>query len=77
MDLGLTSEQKLTALRAAESGIQNEIFNMLLRMGIDPDTYNPAVDNDLIDSMFTGEKNRVTSLLASLEMVRTKIQSLS
>lgn len=44
MDLQLTNAQKLASLQAAEAGIQSEIFNMLLRMGIDPDTYNPDAE---------------------------------
>lgn len=77
MDLQLTNAQKLSALQSAEAGIQSEIFSMLLRMGIDPDTYNPDDEPAIIDPAFTGEKARVAALLASLEMVRNKIQSLA
>ena len=77
MDLGLTNEQKLVSLTSAEAGIKTEIFNNLLRMGIDPDTYNPETGFDTVDPVFTGEKNRVNSLIESLSMIRTKIQALS
>lgn len=76
MDLQLTNAQKLSALQSAEAGIQSEIFNMLLRMGIDPDAYNPDAEPEVIDPVFSGEKARVAALLDSLEMVRNKIQSL-
>jgi hypothetical protein len=77
MDLQLTDEQKLAALHAAEAGIQSEIFSMLLRMGVDPDTYDPDAGQATIDPAFSGERTRVNSLISSLDMIRNKIQSLS
>lgn len=77
MDLQLTNAQKLAALQSAEAGIQSEIFNMLLRMGVDPDSFDPDAEPQTIDPAFSGEKARVSALLASLQMVRDKIQSLS
>lgn len=76
MELGLTREQKLASLNAAKSGIQGEVFNMLLRLGIDPDTYDPNAGLDTIDPVFTGERNRINQLILSLAMIEDKIQAI-
>ena len=76
MDLGLTNEQKVMALNSVKSGIQTDIYTQLGRMGLDPDTYEPSADNDVIDS-FIGERTRVNALIASLVLIESKITELS
>jgi hypothetical protein len=76
MNLGLTGEQKLMALNSVKSGIQTDIYTQLIRMGFDPDTYEPSADNDVIDS-FVGERTRVNALIASLDLIESKIAELS
>ena len=76
MDLGLTDVQKITALNSIKSGIQTDIYAHLIRMGFDPDTYEPSADNDVIDS-FVGERTRVNALIASLALIESKITELS
>jgi hypothetical protein len=76
MDLGLTDAQKLMALNSVKNGIQTDIYTQLIRMGFDPDTYDPSADNDVIDS-FVGERTRVNTLISSLELIESKITELS
>jgi|APGre2960657404_1045060.scaffolds.fasta_scaffold00764_4 hypothetical protein len=76
MDLGLTDAQKLMALNSVKNGIQTDIYTQLIRMGFDPDTYEPSADNDVIDS-FVGERTRVNTLISSLELIESKITELS
>jgi hypothetical protein len=76
MDLGLTNAQKIAALNSVKSGIQTDIYSQLIRMGFDPDTYEPSADNDVIDS-FVGERTRVNALIASLALIESKITELS
>jgi hypothetical protein len=76
MDLGLTNEQKLMALNSVKSGIQTDIYTQLIRMGLDPDTYDPSLASDPIDA-FVGERVRVNTLISSLNLIESKITELS
>jgi hypothetical protein len=76
MDLGLTNQQKLMALNSVKSGIQTDIYTQLIRMGLDPDTYDPASASDPIDA-FVGERTRVNTLISSLDLIESKIDELS
>lgn len=76
MDLGLTNEQKLMALNSVKNSIQTDIYTQLIRMGLDPDTYEPSADSDVIDS-FIGERTRVNTLISSLDLIESKITELS
>jgi hypothetical protein len=76
MDLGLTNEQKLMALNSVKNGIQIDIYTQLIRMGFDPDTYEPSADNEVIDA-FVGERTRVNTLILSLDLIESKIAELS
>lgn len=75
MDLGLTKEQKLAALTSVKTGIQSEIYSLLLRIGVDPDLYDPAAESG--GDMMIGERARVNMLIDSLAMIETKTAELS
>jgi hypothetical protein len=74
MDLGLTSEQKLASLTSIQAGMKGEIYSLLFRCGIDPDTYDPEEDNG---EMFNGELTRARSMIESLKLIESKITELS
>lgn len=74
MDLGLTSEQKLASLTSIQVGMKGEIYSLLFRSGIDPDTYDPEADNG---EMFNGELTRAKSMIESLKLIESKIAELS
>ena len=76
MNLGLTSEQKIMTLNAVKSNIQTDIYTQLIRIGLDPDTYEPTADSDVIDS-FVGERTRINALIASLTLIESKLAELS
>jgi hypothetical protein len=77
MDLGLTNQQKEMALRNSKSGITTEIYNILIRLGIDPDTFS-SVDElpTQTDGSFAGEYNRVKGLISALELIESKLNEL-
>ena len=75
MDLGLTNEQKLAALASVKSGIQSEIYSLLVRIGVDPDSYDPAAEPG--GDMVIGERARVATLISSLELIESKLVELS
>lgn len=75
MDLGLTNEQKLAALASVKSGIQSEIYSLLIRIGVDPDSYDPTAEPG--GDMVIGERARVATLISSLELIESKLIELS
>jgi hypothetical protein len=75
MDLGLTAEQKRVALNAAKSTARSEIYNILIRMGVDPDTFDPTAERET-DMILVGEYQRLDALLASLELIEEKLADL-
>lgn len=75
MDFELTAQQKIDTLTATKKNIKTEIYNILIRVGIDPDTFD---ENDLsdFDPVMIGEKERVQSLLSGLSMIEAKLAAL-
>jgi hypothetical protein len=75
MDFGLTQTQKAAALSGAKSGLALEMYNMLIRLGVDPDTY---VDGDEIEvsPQLIGEKERFQILLDSYKAVVLKLSEM-
>jgi len=76
MDLGLTNEQKTAALRGQKVGIQGEVYNLLVRMNVDPDDFDPTAPLASNDS-FVGELTRLSYLLESLNLIESKLAELS
>lgn len=76
MNLGLTDEQKLTTLRGTLGSLNSEIYTLLIRMGVDPDTFE-SVENLSDNPLMSGEKARLEVLLSSRQLVEEKISSLS
>jgi hypothetical protein len=77
MDLGLNNQQKEMALRNSKAGITTEIYNILIRIGIDPDTF-ASVDELPVshDGVFAGEYGRVKGLVSALELIESKLDEL-
>ena len=76
MDLGLTNAQKTSSLQNQKTGIQGEVYNLLVRMNIDPDDFDPAAPLEPNDS-FIGELSRLSNLLESLTLIESKLAELS
>jgi hypothetical protein len=80
MELNLTSAQKLQSLEGSEVSLSHEIYNLLLRINLDPDAFQ-ASDLDSMDQStvagYDGEIMRLRKLLAAYTSVKAKIQSLS
>jgi hypothetical protein len=77
MELNLTSAQKLQALDSSEVALSHEIYNLLLRMNLDPDEFEESDLDSISSPGLDGETVRLRRLLESLTTVRAKIQSLS
>lgn len=75
MDFNLTTEQKIKALTASKETILSEMYLLLVRMGIDPDTFN--VDDEVEENVkYAGEKYRLEGLIQSFKMVEGKLADL-
>ena len=75
MDFELTAQQKIDTLQATKRSIKSEIFNILIRVGIDPDTFT-IDDLSVFDPVMIGEKERVQSLIKGLDMIESKLADL-
>lgn len=75
MEFNLTTEQKIRSLEDTKKHMLNEVFGLLVGLGIDPDefdatTWVPAEPP-------TGNEARVTSLLTNITRADAKIAALS
>lgn len=76
MNLNLTPEQKLASLQAASSTLSQEIYNLLLRIGVDPETFQEADIESLRTPALDGEIMRLQQLISALSIVTDKLSSL-
>ena len=75
MNFGLTQTQKVVALNGAKSGLALEMYNMLIRLGVDPDTYTDG-DEIVVVPQLTGEKERFEILLNSYNAIILKLSEM-
>ena len=79
MELNLTSAQKLQALQGSAVALSSEIYNILLRMGFDPDVFE-IEDLDSLEPLsmqgMDGEVARLRKLAQSYEIVKAKVTAL-
>lgn len=77
MELNLTSAQKLQALESSDVALSHEIYNLLLRMNLDPDAFEKEDLDEMSGVAIDGEVLRLRRLISAHETVKAKIQSLS
>lgn len=77
MEFNLTEEQKLQSLQNAETTISHEIYNVLLRIGVDPETFEEDDIEGLRDPGVDGEILRLERLLSSLSVVKQKLSDIA
>ena len=73
MEFNLTPEQKIQSLQNAEATLSQEIYNTLLRAGVDPDTFEESDIDELRVPGLDGEVIRLEKLLLSLSVVKQKL----
>ena len=76
MELNLTTEQKLQSLQNAEVTLSHEIYNTLLRVGVDPEVFEESDIEELRIPGFDGEVLRLEKLLSSLSVVKQKLSTI-
>lgn len=76
MEFNLTADQKLASLQGASSMLNQEIYNLLLRIGVDPDEFEEEDIESLRTPALDGEISRLQQLLAALSVVTDKLSAL-
>jgi hypothetical protein len=71
MDYGLNTQQKKGILQSSLANVKSEIYHMLLRSGLDPDTFDP--ESYTISEVLIGEQQRLETLLGSVELISRKL----
>lgn len=76
MKFNITNEQKKKMLEDSKSSIHSELYLLMVKMGIDPDTY--TLGDKLEDNpKFGGEKFRFDGIVSALMNIEAKIAELS
>ena len=75
MELNLTQSEKLQLCQNAKSGIEKELYTLLVRLGVDPETFDEEVG--FTGTNYTGEYLRIQELINALNQIKVKITELS
>ena len=75
MEFNLTQEEKLQLCQSSKSGIERELYTLLVRLGISPETFDEEVG--FTGTNFTGEYIRIQELVNALNQIKVKITELS
>lgn len=71
----ISNEKKLELLAITRSGLVQELYTTLLRLGINPDTFDKASWVEP-SPVLTPEEHKITQIISSLELTDEKIASL-
>lgn len=75
MDFGLTNSQKKAALTSVKSSLSLEIYNLFIRLGLDPDAYQSGDVLEVAPAM-AGDRDRLEKLIESFEAVTQKLDAI-
>jgi len=73
----IDTKQRLQILRGTYKSLEIELFEVLTRLGIDVDEYEPGSNPDFANSVDNWNKRRVIELEATLATIKAKIDSLA
>jgi hypothetical protein len=76
MEFNLTAEQKIQSLESIESTMNIEIYNILLRCGVDPETFVEEDVDNILSPGLEGEVLRLKKLITAIALVRSKLQNI-
>jgi hypothetical protein len=76
MEFNLTAEQKIQSLQNAETAMSHEIYNTLLRLGVDPETFEESDIEQITATGLEGETIRLRRLILSLNVIKQKLQNI-
>ncbi len=75
MEFNLTTEQKIRSITDSKTNMLNEVYGLLVGVGIDPDEFDPTTWVPAESE--TGNDVRIRSLLTNITRADTKIAELS
>ncbi len=75
MEFNVTTAQKIRSITDTKTHMLNEVFGLLVGLGIDPDEFDPTTWVPAEPP--SGNEARVTSLLTNIERAEVKIAELS
>lgn len=75
MEFELTTEQKVIALNNVKAQVINEMYSMILYLGLDPDTFNPSTWEQAENG--TGNEARLVALISAISLIDTKLAALA
>jgi hypothetical protein len=73
----IDTKQRLQILRGTYKSLEIELFEVLTRLGIDVDEYEPGSNPDFANSVDNWNKRRVIELEVTLATIKAKIDSLA
>ena len=76
MEFTLTTEQKAEALQATLWAVKNEMYTVLLTMGLDPDTFEPS-EWVAPEQPTNGNTMRLMELVSSFKLIEGKLLVIS
>lgn len=74
MQFNLTQAEKLDLCQNSKGGIEKELYALLVRLGVDPETFDEEVG--FTGTNYTGEFLRIQELVNSLKQIKVKITEL-
>lgn len=75
MEFNLTTEQKIRSITDSKTNMLNEVYGLLVGIGIDPDEFDPTTW--VPTESETGNEIRIRSLLTNITRADAKIAELS
>jgi hypothetical protein len=75
MEFELTTEQKVIALNNVKAQVINEMYSMILFLGLDPDTFDPLTWERAENG--TGNEARLVALISAISLIDTKLAALA
>jgi hypothetical protein len=75
MEFNLTPQQKINSINETKRHMLNEVFGILVGLGIDPDEFDPTTW--VPTEPPTGNEARATTLLEHIAFAEAKIAELS
>lgn len=76
MDFSLNTEQKRTILVSTKEAALNELYSLLIRIGVDPDTFDASQGLSEDDMSIYGERLRIQKLVESISLMESKLTEL-
>jgi hypothetical protein len=76
INFSLTNEQKRQALESTLTGLEMSIYNLILSIGEDPDTYDQSLISTLSEREAPSNEYRLFTLYNRYNLIKEKISNL-